>query len=112
MTSVPPTGELEAGDIAWARELAASMITTALVVANSDDEEAEPVYAAARSQALSVRTDDGMGADRWLAAMFFISAHAAGMLRRIGQHEHHEPAAVWQNMLLRRQDGSQPPTKN
>ncbi|MCC6435047.1 MAG: hypothetical protein IT196_08470 [Acidimicrobiales bacterium] len=105
MTSVPPpppNGTLDNDDIAWARELAATMITAALAVANSDDAEAEPVYAAARSQALSVRTDDGMGADRWLAAMFFISAHAAGLLRQLGRHDNIEPAAVWQNVLLRR----------
>ena len=102
MTSPPPTGSLSADDIAWARELAASMITTALAVASSDDTEAEPVYTAARSQALSVRTDDGLGADRWLAAMFFVSAHAAGMLRQLSQHEQCNPTELWQQILLRR----------
>lgn len=98
----PPSAALEAEDIAWARELAASMVTTALAVACSDDEEAEPVYAAARSHALSVRTDDGLGADRWLAAMFFVSAHAAGLLRHLARHEQTNPAELWQQLLLRR----------
>ena len=100
--SPPPSAELSSGDIAWARELAASMITTALAVASSDDATAEPVYAAARSQALSVRTDDGLGADRWLAAMFFISAHTAGMLRRLARHEGAPATDLWQSTLLRR----------
>lgn len=105
MTALPPPSDtLTAEDIAWARELAATMITAALAVASSDDAEAEPIYAAARSQALSVRTDDGMGADRWLASMFFISAHAAGMLRQLGQHESAEPAAIWRNILMRRME--------
>jgi hypothetical protein len=105
MTPVtPPTGGLESSDIAWARELAATMVTTALAVAGTDDAEAEPIYAAARSQALSVKTDDGLGADRWLAAMFFVAAHAAGLLRQLSKHERSDATALWQHLLLRRAD--------
>lgn len=80
------------------------MVTTALAVSCTEDDEAEPIYAAARSHALSVRTDDGLGADRWLAAMFFISAHAAGLLRQLARHEHTAPPELWQRLLLRRLD--------
>ncbi len=105
MSAIPsPETSLNSGDIAWARDLAAAMITTALAVATHDNTEAEPIYGAARSQALSVRTDDGLGAERWLAAMFFISAHAASMLRQLARHESATPPELWQNLLLSRLD--------
>lgn len=103
-TPPPPGAALRAEDLAWARGLAASMVTTALAVASSDDDEVEPIYAAARRHALSVRTEDGLGADRWLAAMFFVSAHAAGLLRQLARHEHTTPPELWQRLLLRRLD--------
>lgn len=101
--STPPSGQLDADDISWATELAASMITTALAVADScDDDEAEPLYCAVRGQALSVLTTDGLGADRWLAGMFFISAHAASLLRQLARHENTTPDELWRTLLLRR----------
>jgi len=102
MSSTAGPADLDPADLAWAMELAASLVTTALAVSTSDDEQAEPIYAAARSQALSVRTDDGLGADRWLAAMFFVGAHAAALLRRLGRHEGLDPDELWQSLLLRR----------
>ncbi|MFN0030370.1 MAG: hypothetical protein ACKV2O_24715 [Acidimicrobiales bacterium] len=111
-TPTPPTppmptpgAELSAEDIAWARELAAAMITTALEVAGNDDQQAEPLYAAARSHALSVRTDDSLGAERWLATMFFISAHAVSVLRDLSAVDGRPAGDLWRSRLLHRLDG-------
>lgn len=114
----PPTGDLNADDVAWAHELAASLITTALVLSGDEvidlrddatppdptsaDPHAESIYAAARSQALSVVTSDGLGADRWLASMFFIAAHSAALLRQLAEVKGITADALWQEMLLRR----------
>jgi hypothetical protein len=98
-----PAGPLDADDIRWANDLAAAMITTALAVASiPDNDEAEPLYAAARGQALAVETADGRGADRWLAAMFFLSAHSAALLRQLGRARGLAAEELWQELLLRR----------
>ena len=93
---------LDPADLAWAKNLAASLVTAALAVAGGDDPVAEPVYNAAREQALSVPSEDGLAADRWLAAMFFVAAHAAGLLRQLGRHQNLEPEQLWRRLLLRR----------
>jgi hypothetical protein len=101
--STPPAGPLDADDIAWANELAATMITTALAVASiPDNDEAEPLYEAARGHALTVETADGRGADRWLAAMFFLSAHSAALLRQLARNQGTAAEQLWQELLLRR----------
>jgi hypothetical protein len=100
---MPSAEPLDADDIAWANELAATMITTALAVASiPDNEVAEPLYEAARGQALAVETSDGRGADRWLAAMFFLSAHSAALLRQLARAQGTEASQLWQDVLLRR----------
>ncbi len=125
---IPPTGNLTADDVAWAHELAASFITTALVLSEGSpttdpaddtidlrdgaaaaavdpttpDPATEAIYAAARSQALSVNTADGLGADRWLASMFFLAAHSAALLRQLAEVKGISSEALWQEMLLRR----------
>lgn len=102
-SSTPPTPNLGSDDIAWANELAATMITTALAVSAIDDNvEAEPLYAAARAAALAVDTADGLGADRWLAAMFFLSAHSAALLRQLGRVQGMAGEELWQDLLIRR----------
>lgn len=102
MTHSTPSGPLSADDIRWATELAASMITTALAVVDAPDDEAEPLYRAAREHALSVSTADGLGADRWLASMFFLSAHSASLLRRLARYEDTTADELWRSLLLRR----------
>lgn len=95
--------ELSDDDIIWALDLARTMITTAITVASSDDDDARPVYEAARQHALSVNTSDGRGADRWLAAMLFIAAHASGFASVVARHENSTAEQVWQQRLLRAQ---------
>jgi hypothetical protein len=100
---VPSPDQLDADDLGWARELATVMITATMeMVDPRHGTDPEAMYAAARDHALSVRQDDGRGADRWLAAMFFLAAHSAGLVRQVARHEAREPAELWQATLLRR----------
>lgn len=100
--AAPSADDLDPADLAWAKELAATLVTAALAVAGGDDPTAEPIYRAARAQALSVRSDDGLAPDRWLAAMFFVAAHTVALLRQLGRHQDVEPEQLWRSLLLRR----------
>lgn len=103
MHTSPPQGAeaLTADDQQWARDLANSMVTAALAMIEAEDmAETDAIFAAVRSAALDVRTDDGLSAERWMLAMWFLAARSAGLLSRIAAHEDVPAEAAWQAMVL------------
>lgn len=103
MHTTPTEGAqaLTAEDRQWARDLANSMITTALAMVEAEDVSAtEALYAAVRSAALDMQTDDGLGAERWLLTMWFLAARSAGLLGRIAVLEDVPAKAAWQAVAL------------
>lgn len=88
-------------DRRWARDLADSMITTALAMVQADDvSETEALYAAVRAAALDVRTSDWLGAERWFLAMWYLAARSAGLLGRIAVLEDVPAESAWQAVVL------------
>lgn len=91
------TAPFTAADYKWANELADAMVTSTLAMsANNDRDEVRPLYEAVRALAFEVRTDDGLGQERWLLAMYYLAARSAGLLERVATLEAVDPSALWQ----------------
>jgi hypothetical protein len=94
--------DLKPEDFEWSRGLCNAMITAALEMVESEDGSDEPtkdVYASVRSLALDVRTDDFLGAERWLLTMFLLSARTVGVLKSLAQYQGVSPETAWQMIV-------------
>ncbi len=98
---VPGPKALTEADRQWVRDLADALVTVALAMVVADDvSETEALYAAVRTAALEVRTDDHLAAERWLLAMFSLASRSAGLLGRLAMHEDLAVEATWQSVVL------------
>lgn len=94
-------------DRAWAKALCDAMITSSLSFLHADQvADAADLYAAVRTQALEVRTDDLLGAERWFIAMFYLASRNAGFITQIATQMGRDPLELWSDVAMKTRHGS------